>query len=1311
MRDYYLIQSGDHGTTYDILYVVSSTSDISGTIDKYSLVDTNTNGALGDSGDLWTANSTYATTFGGYGLAAADNGNGALLYVSTGNGATSGNSVVRLTDTAGYNAAITINPANNVTLYTAPVGMSVKGVAFAPAAVNAAPVVTASTGPTAYTENDAATPIDPALAVSDDGTTLTGATVTVSANYSAAQDVLGFTAPTGNPVTVQSNTGGVLTLTGNATPDQYRDALRSVTYRNNSNDPTTATRTVTFAVTDGTNTSSATGATKTITITAVNNPPTLATTTSTPTYTEGGSDASLFGGTATSTIETGQTITQLTLTVSNVTDGASEILSIDGTDVALTDGNTATTTNGLSVGVSVTAGTATVTISNAAGISTAAASGVVNGLTYRNSSSDPTAGNRVVTLTSITDSGGGTDTTALNLASTVTVAAVNDAPMNGVQSSAITVETNSTTAITGISVADVDARSGSISVNVSVPANSGTFAATAGAGVGVSGNNSMSITLTGTLTDINAFIAGGSLSYVAPAAGATVTVTVLTDDNGNTGGGSLTDSDTFIITVVANAAPVVTASTGPTAYTENDAATPIDPALAVSDDGTTLTGATVTVSANYSAAQDVLGFTAPTGNPVTVQSNTGGVLTLTGNATPDQYRDALRSVTYRNNSNDPTTATRSVTFAVTDGTNTSSATGATKNITITAVNNPPTLATTTSTPTYTEGGSDASLFGGTATSTIETGQTITQLTLTVSNVTDGASEILSIDGTDVALTDGNTATTTNGLSVGVSVTAGTATVTISNAAGISTAAASGVVNGLTYRNSSSDPTAGNRVVTLTSITDSGGGTDTTALNLASTVTVLAVNDSPENAVPGPQTTQQDTQLVFSTLSGNPISISDVDARGGDLKVTLTATNGTLTLATTAGLASVSGNATAVVILSGTVANINTALNGLTFIPTAGYTGAASVQIVTNDQGNTGSSAGAPVPLSDSDTVAITVTVPAPPSAPPLPAPVIPTARYVAIASDAGTNPRVLVLDATTRALKYDLRPFTVFNQQGIPVAAYQEGIRVAVGDVTGDKIDDIVVTSSGSIGIVQVYDGSTGLLARSYPSYGPYGVGLEVAVGDIDGDGRADIVLGAQTGSSFVTVISGLTGDIIRFIETFPAYTGGVRVAVADVTGDRRADIVVTPNAPFPGGLVRVYDSAAGMLLPPFFTYLGYGEQVNITVGDVTGDGTAEILAAASVPGAGTVVSSYSGRGAFGRYYFAPISAGATVGQSRSGENIAARVAAADVTGDHITDILFGSPPGTGVSRLLTINGATGAISDDIAVDPFFDFGVFVDVN
>ncbi|HQA12445.1 delta-60 repeat domain-containing protein, partial [Zoogloea sp.] len=84
--------------------------------------------------------------------------------------------------------------------------------------------------------------------------------------------------------------------------------------------------------------------------------------------------------------------------------------------------------------------------------------------------------------------------------------------------------------------------------------------------------------------------------------------------------------------------------------------------------------------------EDILAFTNQNGIVGSWNSSTG-VLTLTGSATLANYQSALRSVTYVNSSDNPSTATRTVSFVVNDGTANSSA--ATRNIAVTAVNDAP----------------------------------------------------------------------------------------------------------------------------------------------------------------------------------------------------------------------------------------------------------------------------------------------------------------------------------------------------------------------------------------------------------------------------------------------------------------------------------------------------------------------------------------------------------------------------------------------------------------------------------------------
>jgi hypothetical protein len=136
------------------------------------------------------------------------------------------------------------------------------------------------------------------------------------------------------------------------------------------------------------------------------------------------------------------------------------------------------------------------------------------------------------------------------------------------------------------------------------------------------------------------------------------------------------------------------------------------------------------------------------------------------------------------------------------------------------------------------------------------------------------------------------------------------------------------------------------------------------------ISVVHNNLAPVNTVPGAQATDVNGMVLFANAIGTQISVSDADAGGNAIQVTLTATNGTINLSGNKGLSFSSGDGTAdaTMIFTGTVADINAALDGMTFAATANFTGAASLQIVTNDLGNTGAGG----TQSDSDTVSISV---------------------------------------------------------------------------------------------------------------------------------------------------------------------------------------------------------------------------------------------------------------------------------------------------------------------------------------------------
>ena len=233
--------------------------------------------------------------------------------------------------------------------------------------------------------------------------------------------------------------------------------------------------------------------------------------------------------------------------------------------------------------------------------------------------------------------------------------------------------------------------------------------------------------------------------------------------------------------------------------------------------------------------------------------------------------------------------------------------------------------------------------------------TFASVKLVVSGLLDGNAETLVLDGDTFALATAVAGQNTSGGNYHVVITtgSGTATVTITKQGGgtFNETETENLIEAIQYQHTdSSTPTDGNRLI---DVTVNDGIQDSVAAQ--STINVNPVNEVPVNVVPVAQTTLEDTTLVFSSGTSNQISISDPDAGSSDVQVTLIAANGTVTLAGTAGLTFRIGDGTAdaTMTFTGTIPNINTALDGLMFDPTPSYSGPASLEITTEDLGNTG----------------------------------------------------------------------------------------------------------------------------------------------------------------------------------------------------------------------------------------------------------------------------------------------------------------------------------------------------------------------
>ena len=334
-------------------------------------------------------------------------------------------------------------------------------------------------------------------------------------------------------------------------------------------------------------------------------------------------------------------------------------------------------------------------------------------------------------------------------------------------------------------------------------------------------------------------------------------------------------------------------------------------------------------------------------------------------------------------------------------------------------------------------------------------------------------------------------------------------------------------------------------------------------------------------------------------------------------------------------------------------------------------------------------------------------------------PRLPLTRTFAAGVDKGASPQVQTYNSNGTAQQ----SFTAFN----PV--FTGGVRVAVGDFNGDGGEDVAFgTGPGTTNQVRIVDGKTGAeLAVIQPFEASFTGGVYVAAGDFNGDGVAELVVTPdQGGGPRVQIYSG--GTFVKLADFFgiddPNFRGGARPAVGDINGDGLADLVVA--AGFGGGpRVAVYDGAAVFnslrvkLMPDFFAFEpSLRDGVYVAVGDVNGDGFGDLIFGGG-PQGGPRVLVLSGQVLLNAQSFIPVPpmpaeaqlASFFVGDPNSRGGI--RVAAKDLDGDLLADIVTGS--GTGAGTFVSayygstvVPGSNPNAAFLIDAFPGFEGGIFV---
>jgi hypothetical protein len=158
----------------------------------------------------------------------------------------------------------------------------------------------------------------------------------------------------------------------------------------------------------------------------------------------------------------------------------------------------------------------------------------------------------------------------------------------------------------------------------------------------------------------------------------------------------------------------------------------------------------------------------------------------------------------------------------------------------------------------------------------------------------------------------------------------------------------------------------------------------------------------------------------------------------------------------------------------------------------------------------------------------------------------------------------------------------------------------AVLDTNGDGRQDVAINAVGGINVLRQTASGTLESAGLLP-----GRGIPVA-GDMDGDGDSDLVAGGDSGITLLTQGTGGT-----FTSTLISTDVVSEVEVGDVDGDGTAEVVGAPSPNLASTRIYVYRATvSGWTRTNHATGVSSPETVRgIEVADVSGDGRADIVA------------------------------------------------------------------------------------------------------
>ena len=175
---------------------------------------------------------------------------------------------------------------------------------------------------------------------------------------------------------------------------------------------------------------------------------------------------------------------------------------------------------------------------------------------------------------------------------------------------------------------------------------------------------------------------------------------------------------------------------------------------------------------------------------------------------------------------------------------------------------------------------------------------------------------------------------------------------------------------------------------------------------------------------------------------------------------------------------------------------------------------------------------------------------------------------------------------------------------------------VAIGDVNGDGLNDVVAAIGTGIGVL-----TQNVPGRLDPMVlYPTSDSLRVKIADLDNDGRLDVV-GIGWGTDTASVLrQGINGTLAAPVVYSVPHAGYDDLEVGDVNGDGLSDVVVMSGQAYAVPNFSVlYQQANGTLGGLTSRNVGTNQLAGgIGVGDVTGEGRNDVVVAMNWAGGGT---------------------------------------------------------------------------------------------